>query len=108
MSGGDSSEAGARLRRLRWRLRGAWLWPTFVVATLLEATMLHWLPVQGDSARWIGALLAAGLPEPRGDRRARRAGRDPAAPPQAAICRDVVAADYAGTLGARGGGARAR
>lgn len=45
---------------MRWRLRGAWLWPTFVVATVLEMGLLHWLPVQGDGAGWVGALLAAG------------------------------------------------
>jgi hypothetical protein len=48
------------LKRLRWRLRGAWLWPTFVVATVLEAVLLHWLPVQGDATGWVAALLAAG------------------------------------------------
>lgn len=48
------------MRRLRWRLRGAWLWPTFVVATVLEMVLLHVLPVQGDSSGWVGALLAAG------------------------------------------------
>ena len=48
------------MRRLRWRLRGAWLWPTFVVATLLEMVLLHVLPVQGDATGWVGALLAAG------------------------------------------------
>ncbi len=60
MDGGDSSESRDGLRRMRWRLRGAWLWPTFLVATLVEMTLLHWLPVQGDSTRWISALLAAG------------------------------------------------
>jgi hypothetical protein len=48
------------LRRLRWRLRGAWLWPTFVIATVLEMVLLHVLPVQGDATGWVGALLAAG------------------------------------------------
>jgi hypothetical protein len=48
------------LKRLRWRLRGAWLWPTFVVATVLETALLHWLPVQGDATGWVGALLATG------------------------------------------------
>lgn len=48
------------LRRLRWRLRGAWLWPTFVVATIAEAALLRWLPVAGDGGGWIGSLLLAG------------------------------------------------
>lgn len=56
----DRQEGAQGLRRLRWRLRGAWLWPTFVVATLLEMVLLHVLPVQGDSTGWVGALLAAG------------------------------------------------
>jgi len=49
-----------RGERLRWRLRGAWLWPTFVVATVFEMALLHWLPVQGDTTGWVGGLLAAG------------------------------------------------
>jgi hypothetical protein len=51
---------GASLRRLRWRLSGAWLWPAFVVVTLLEMAMLHWLPIAGEGSRWIAALLLAG------------------------------------------------
>ncbi|MEA2437516.1 MAG: hypothetical protein QOF65_2072 [Thermoleophilaceae bacterium] len=51
---------GESLRRMRWRLRGAWLWPTFLVATLVEMVLLHWLPVQSDSTHWISALLVAG------------------------------------------------
>jgi hypothetical protein len=48
------------LRRLRWRLRGAWLWPAFVVVTVLEMGLLHWLPIAGSGSRWIAALLLAG------------------------------------------------
>lgn len=51
---------GGRLRRLRWRLRGAWLWPAFVVLTLLEMLLLHWLPIAGDGSGWIASLLLAG------------------------------------------------
>ena len=58
-------EAARRLRngglqRLRWRLRGAWLWPTFVVVTVLEAGLLHWLPIAGEGSGPIPALLLAG------------------------------------------------
>lgn len=60
MDGGDRDERSDGLRRLRWRLRGAWLWPAFVVATLAEMALLHWLPVQGDATRWISGLLVAG------------------------------------------------
>jgi len=52
--------SGARLRRVRWRLSGAWLWPTFVLATLAEMALLHWLPIAGDGSGWIASLLLAG------------------------------------------------
>jgi hypothetical protein len=51
---------GGRLRRVRWRMSGAWLWPTFVVITLVEMGLLHWLPVAGEGSGWIAALLLAG------------------------------------------------
>lgn len=31
-------------RRLRWRLRGAWLWPAFFAATAADTLLLHLLP----------------------------------------------------------------
>jgi hypothetical protein len=49
---------GAWLVRLRWRRRGAWLWPTFVVATLLDAVIGHALPILGDRQSFFGGLLA--------------------------------------------------
>jgi hypothetical protein len=55
----ESSAAG-RLRRMRWRMSGAWLWPTFVVVTLLETGLLHWLPIAGQGSGWIASLLLAG------------------------------------------------
>jgi hypothetical protein len=60
LGGGEAPE---RLwpRRLRWRMRGAWLWPSFVVLTLVDGVLLHRLPFYdvgaGDLAR--GVLLAA-------------------------------------------------
>jgi hypothetical protein len=36
------------LARARWRLRGAWQWPVFVVATLGGALLVHRLPFAGD------------------------------------------------------------
>ncbi len=47
------------LNRLRWRLRGAWQWPTFVLVTVVEAVMLVELPVWGDGPE--GGVIAAGL-----------------------------------------------
>ncbi len=45
---------------MRWRLRGAWLWPAFLVLTVLEMGLLHWLPIAGAGSGWIAALLLAG------------------------------------------------
>ncbi len=50
----------ASLIRMRWRLRGAWLWPSFVVLTFADAAVVHDLPLTGDSASWVsGWLLGA-------------------------------------------------
>lgn len=84
--------------RLRWRLRGAWQWPTFVVAVLVDAVLLARLPYAGDRGNLLGSLLAAGflnlvvvaVAAPLGGRLLRR--RDATLPP-------VVAADRAGTAG---------
>jgi uncharacterized membrane protein YhaH (DUF805 family) len=35
--------------RLRWRFRGAWMWPTFLAATVFDALLLGALPIAGDS-----------------------------------------------------------
>jgi hypothetical protein len=50
-----------RWRRLRWRLRGAWQWPAFVVLTLVDAVLVARLPFQGEGTDAIGALLVAGF-----------------------------------------------
>ncbi|MEA2188803.1 MAG: hypothetical protein QOK16_3814 [Solirubrobacteraceae bacterium] len=84
------------LVRLRWRLRGAWLWPGFVVLTLLEMALLHWLPLAGQGTDFIPALLLAGslnliavaLLGGLGGRALRRVRRD---------MPKVVADNYAGT-----------
>lgn len=47
--------------RLRWRLRGAWQWPTFVVLTIADAILLARLPFAGGRANLFGSLLAAGF-----------------------------------------------
>jgi hypothetical protein len=53
---------GVRWTRLRWRLRGAWQWPTFVALTLVEAVLLNELPVWGDGAEgFLPGLLLAGF-----------------------------------------------
>ncbi len=49
---------GAWLARARWRRRGAWLWPTFAGAVVVDAVSVHMLPLIGDSQSIFGGLLA--------------------------------------------------
>lgn len=49
--------------RLRWRLRGAKLWPTFVVVVAVEALLLELLPLAGDDGPGLfAAVLLGGVP----------------------------------------------
>jgi hypothetical protein len=41
-------------------LRGAVLWPTFAVVTLLEMLLVHWQPLAGEQTGLLAALLLAG------------------------------------------------
>ncbi len=50
-----------RWRRLRWRLRGAWLGPAFVTLCVVDAVVLARLPFQGEGGDLYGALIAAGF-----------------------------------------------
>ncbi len=45
---------------MRWRMRGAWLWPSFVGLTLAEAVLVTRLPFAGEGPRGLvpGLLLA--------------------------------------------------
>ena len=46
--------------RLRWRWRGALLWPAFAVLTLADALLLTVLPIAGDRGTpFVGGLLLA-------------------------------------------------
>jgi hypothetical protein len=51
----------ASLTRLRWRLRGAWMWPSFVILTLADGVIAHLLPAYGDResliAGWVIGLI---------------------------------------------------
>ena len=48
--------------RLRWRLRGALLWPLFVLLTIVDAILLGRLPIAGDGGTdLVPALLLAGF-----------------------------------------------
>jgi hypothetical protein len=88
---------GAWLARLRWRHRGAWLWPAFAALTIADAVIGHELPPVGDSQRVVAAaLLGCGL---------NLAGVVALSWPIGALIRRVrpdlpavVARDYGGTL----------
>src|SRR3954466_4347412 len=91
--------------RLRWRLRGAMLWPAFMVAVVVEAVLLDRLPVSGDDGPGLfAALLLAGFANlfvvavaaPLAGRWLRR--RRPGVPP-------VIAPDRAGAVLVAAGGA---
>ena len=46
------------MTRLRWRMRGAWLWPCFIALTLVDGVLLYHLPPYGEGP---GTLLAGVL-----------------------------------------------
>src|SRR3954447_1737564 len=51
---------GVRWTRLRWRLRGATMWPAFLVGLAVDAALLHALPIAGETApEAFGAVLLA-------------------------------------------------
>jgi hypothetical protein len=90
--------------RVRWRLRGAWMWPTFVAITLLDGLLLHLLPPVRTGIDIIPAVLLAtfgnlvliGALGPWLARRVwkRRPAAEPAAPPKAQL---EVLSDRIGT-----------
>src|SRR5437762_8328923 len=51
----------SRLARFRWRRRGAWLWPTFVLLTAADAVIGHELPPAGSSQQVFAAALLGGI-----------------------------------------------
>ncbi|HEX8103944.1 MAG TPA: hypothetical protein VF533_15105 [Solirubrobacteraceae bacterium] len=86
------------VNRLRWRMRGAWLWPCFALLTLVDGVLIHRLPPYAEGpGTFVGGLLVAGFANlllvavvaPLAGRRLRRRRRD---------LPRVVADDYAGTV----------
>ncbi|MFN8131682.1 MAG: hypothetical protein U0R70_09050 [Solirubrobacteraceae bacterium] len=47
--------------RLRWRMRGAWMWPAFFGFTVAGALALHVLPITGDGTGIVPGLLLCGF-----------------------------------------------
>ena len=47
--------------RLRWRLRGAWMWPAFVALTVADGVVLHLLPPLRFGFSEVGLSLIAGI-----------------------------------------------
>jgi hypothetical protein len=47
------------LRRLRWRRRGAWLWPAFPLAMVADTAIGVRLPAAGESQSLLAAAVAA-------------------------------------------------
>jgi hypothetical protein len=81
--------------RVRWRLRGAWMWPTFVAITLLDGLIMWRLPPIGTGVDPVPAILIAtfgnlvliGAVAPWLARRIwkRRPTAEPGAPPRAQL-----------------------
>jgi hypothetical protein len=59
MDGARLSDTRTRLVRLRWRRAGAWLWPSFVVFTIVDAAIGHALPPAGSTESLVAAALLA-------------------------------------------------
>jgi hypothetical protein len=94
----DRSELQQDVRRMRWRLRGAWQWPTFLALTIADAVVLSLLPFYNPGPGGLfPSLIVAGFANlfavaviaPFAGRFVRAARRD---------LPRVVARDYAGTI----------
>src|SRR4030081_2491052 len=87
---------GAWLHRIRWRRRGAWLWPAFAAVTVADAVVGHLLPPVGGGQPVVRARIVALLVNLSGVILLSR--------PLGAVLRrlrpdlpSIVARDYAGT-----------
>jgi hypothetical protein len=90
--------------RMRWRLRGAWMWPSFIALTFVDGLLLHLLPpvregidlIPGILLATFGNLFLIGAVAPWLARRMwkRREAAEPGAPPKAQL---EVLSDRIGT-----------
>jgi len=108
--------------RMRWRLRGAWMWPSFVAITLLDGVLLHKVPpvrtgldlIPGILLATFANLILIGAVGPWLARRMwkRRPAADPGAPAKAQfeVLSDRVGTGLlvAGVLGVLAAGLAAR
>lgn len=84
------------VRRMRWRIRGAWQWPAFMALTIADGLLIHTLPLAGDGTSVVAGVILAGffnlfavaVLAPIAGLVVRRRRRD---------LPKVVASDYAGT-----------
>jgi hypothetical protein len=51
----------AAASRLRWRMRGAWLWPSFALLTVADAVLLTLQPISGSDTDVVGAFILVGF-----------------------------------------------
>lgn len=54
-------DAAAAVTRMRWRLRGAWLWPSFIVLMFADGVIENWRPVAGDHSSVLAGLLLGSI-----------------------------------------------
>jgi hypothetical protein len=98
-------------RRLKWRLRGAWMWPTFAILTVAEGFVMHeWPPIGtripdvviGSIIALFGNLFLVGVVAPWLSRRLidrdRLAGRE-RFPPEVYLDRTAIAVLAVGAVG---------
>jgi hypothetical protein len=45
--------------RMRWRMRGAWMWPAFAAFTVIDGMLIHLQPIAGDGTAMVPAFLLA-------------------------------------------------
>ncbi len=57
----DADGVRGRLRRLRWRMSGAWGVPVFALTTLAGTAILTTRPIAGESIDVVGAFLLCGF-----------------------------------------------